>query len=50
MGKTYTVDPIRKKRLKNFGEEDRFYIHQHHEAIISPMEFDKAQEIREKSN
>lgn len=47
MGKTYTVDPIRKKRLKNFGEEDRFYIHQHHEAIISPMEFDKAQEIRE---
>ena len=34
-GKTYTVDPISKRRLDNRGEEDRFYIKDHHEAIVS---------------
>ncbi len=46
MGKTFTVDPISKRRLDNFGEEDKFYIKEHHEAIISAEDFDKAQEIR----
>jgi len=45
MGKTFTVDPISKRRLQNFGEEDQFYIRNHHEAIISQEVFDKAQEI-----
>ena len=35
MGKTFTLDPISKRRLDNFGEEDQFYIRDHHEAIIS---------------
>lgn len=46
MGKTYTVSPISKKRLRNDGVEDMYMIHDHHEAIISAAEFDKAQEIR----
>lgn len=46
MGKTFTVDPISKRRLDNFGEEDKFYIKDHHEAIITTEDFDKAQEIR----
>jgi hypothetical protein len=45
MGKTFTVDPISKRRLNNFGEEDKFYIKQHHEPIISEEVFEKAQEI-----
>ena len=46
MGKTFTVDPISKRRLDNFGEEDKFYIKEHHEAILSAEDFDKAKEIR----
>lgn len=50
MGKTYTVDAISKRRLKNFGQEDKYYIKNHHPAIVSEEVFDKAQEIREKRN
>lgn len=50
MGKTFTVSPITKRRLANFGEEDRFYIRQHHEPIISAEIFDKAQIIRKERN
>nr|WP_317729254.1 recombinase family protein [Clostridium tetani] len=46
MGKTFTLDPITKRRLENFGEEDKFYIKDHHEGIISEEDFDKAQAIR----
>ena len=46
MGKTYTVDPISKRRLDNFGEQDKFYIQNHHEPIISEEDFEKAQGIR----
>jgi len=46
LGKTFTVDPISKRRLENMGEEDQFYIKDHHEAIVSEEEWDKAQEIR----
>lgn len=41
MGKTFTVDPISKRRLDNFGEEDKFYIRDHHEAIINEETFEK---------
>ncbi|MFD0846178.1 recombinase zinc beta ribbon domain-containing protein [Streptococcus saliviloxodontae] len=33
-------------RLDNYGEEDRYYIKNNHEAIISEEDFNKAQEIR----
>lgn len=46
MGKTYTVDPISKRRLDNYGEQDKFYIENHHEPIISEEDFEKAQGIR----
>lgn len=45
MGKTFTVDPISKRRLANFGEEDRYYLADHHEPIVSEEVFEKAQEI-----
>ena len=45
LGKTFTVDPISKRRLYNFGEEDQFYIREHHEPIISEEVFEAAQEI-----
>lgn len=50
MGKTFTVDPISKRRLENLGEEDRFYIKDHHEPIVSEEIFARAQEIRQKRN
>lgn len=46
MGKTFTVDPITKRRLANFGESDKYHIENHHEPIISKEDFEKAQEIR----
>lgn len=45
MGKTFTVDPISKRRLNNKGEEDQYYIRDHHQAIISEEMFNEAQEI-----
>ena len=50
MGKTFTVDPISKRRLENFGEEDQFYIKDHHEPIVSREVFEKAQAIRSRRN
>lgn len=44
-GKTFTVDPISKRRLDNFGEEDQFYIHDHHEGIIDEELFESVQAI-----
>ena len=46
MGKTFTVDPITKRRLANFGESDKYHIENHHEPIISREDFEKAQGIR----
>lgn len=48
LGKTFTVDPISKRRIENMGEEDRYYVRNHHEPIVSEEMFDKAQEIRKK--
>lgn len=45
LGKSFTVDPISKRRLENMGEEDQFYIKDHHEPIVSAEIWDKAQEI-----
>ena len=50
LGKTFTVDPISKRRLENFGEEDKFYIRDHHEAIVSEEIFEEAQKILAKRN
>lgn len=47
MGKTYTVESISKKRNINFGKQDRYYIKNHHEPLISRELLNKAQEIRE---
>src|SRR5699024_11964416 len=49
-GKTFTADPISKRRLQNLGEEDRYYIHDHHKPIISEEMFARAQEIRRRRN
>ncbi|MCT1905253.1 recombinase family protein [Oceanobacillus sojae] len=50
MGKTFTVDPITKRRLSNFGEEDQYYITNHHEPIVSAEIFEKAEAIRTRRN
>lgn len=47
-GKTFTVDPISKRRLDNYGEEDQFYVKNHHEPIISEEVFEKVQAILSK--
>lgn len=44
-GKTFTLDPISHKRVTNMGEEDQYYMQNHHEAIIDAETFDKVQEI-----
>lgn len=44
-GKTFTVDPISKRRLENYGEEDQFYVKNHHEPIVSEEVFERAQAI-----
>ena len=48
MGKTFTVDPISKRRLSNIGESDKYYLEGHHEPIVSSEVFDQANAIREK--
>ncbi len=50
MGKTFTVDPISKRRLYNMGEVNQYYTENHHEAIVSREIFDMAQKIRERRN
>jgi DNA invertase Pin-like site-specific DNA recombinase len=48
LGKTFTVDPISKRRLDNYGEQDKFYVKDHHQPIIDKEVFEKAQEILER--
>lgn len=47
-GKTFTIDPITHKRMINKGEEDKYYIENNHEAIVSAEVYEKAQSILEK--
>ena len=42
MGKTYTGDAISNRRFQNMGQEDKYYIKNHHPAIVSEDIFDKA--------
>ncbi len=44
-GKTFTVDPISKRRLKNQGESDKFYITDRHEPIVSREQWDHVNKI-----
>jgi DNA invertase Pin-like site-specific DNA recombinase len=46
LGKTFTTDPISKRRLANFGEENQYYIRDHHEPIVSREVWDEAERIR----
>ena len=50
LGKTFTVDPIGKRRITNMGEEKMYLIRDHHEPIISREIWEKAQEIRRNRN
>ncbi|MCR5691099.1 MAG: recombinase family protein [Eubacterium sp.] len=50
MGKTFTVDPLSKRRLENRGEEDKYLIKNHHEAIITKEKFEEAQAMLSKRN
>ena len=45
LGKSYTLDSITHKKIKNRGEEDMYHFKDHHEAIIDKETFDKVQEI-----
>ncbi|MDE6947770.1 MAG: recombinase family protein [Anaeroplasmataceae bacterium] len=47
-GKTYTIDPISKKRIDNKGVVDVYHFENHHEAIVSKELWDKANEYLEK--
>lgn len=46
LGKTFTTDPISKRRLANMGEEEQYYIRDHHEPIVSRKAWDEAEQIR----
>ncbi len=45
LGKTFTLDPISKRRLKNLGEVDKYYIENHHEAIVPKEDFLQVQAL-----
>ena len=47
LGKTFTVDPISKRRLANMGEEEQYYIKDHHQAIVTEEIWEEAKRIRE---
>ncbi len=47
-GKTYTKDPISHRRVVNMGEENMYYMQEHHEPIISERMFNQVQEILQK--
>lgn len=44
-GKTFTVDPISKRRLDNQGEVDQYVMKGHHDPIITEEMFEQAQEM-----
>lgn len=44
-GKTFTLDPISKRRLDNRGEEEQYYIRDHHEPIVSREIWDRVAAI-----
>ena len=48
--KEFTIDFLQKKLKKNEGELPQYYIHEDHEAIVSPWLFDYVQDRLEKRN
>lgn len=44
-GSRYVADYLSGKCVRNHGERTRYYIEGHHEAIISPEDFDRVQEL-----
>lgn len=44
-GKTYTIDAVTHKRVINNGEEDKYFVKDHHEPIISKEDWNKVQDI-----
>ena len=42
--KGYTADFLQKKRKKNMGEVQKYYVEDHHEAIIDPIIFERVQD------
>lgn len=47
-GKTYTSDPISKKKIINRGEKDKYYTKNHHIPIIEREVWEKANELLDK--
>ncbi len=45
LGKTYTLDSITHKKIKNRGEQDMYHLKEHHEPIIDRDKFERVQEI-----
>ncbi|MEG0681251.1 MAG: recombinase family protein [Eubacterium sp.] len=51
LGKTVTLDSIEKKRIRNDGQYDRYYVKEHHDAIINREDFEAVQKLySERSN
>ncbi|MBQ8260924.1 MAG: recombinase family protein [Lachnospiraceae bacterium] len=48
--KTITTDPLTKRRIENFGEEEQYYVRDHHEPIVTKEVWEKAKEIRMSRN
>ena len=48
IGKYYTPDPLSHKRKRNNGAKDMYYVHNHHEPIISKEEWKKIMEEMER--
>ena len=46
--KQYVPDYLVQKKINNYGDVEKVYVEGTHEKIISPEDFDRAQEIREK--
>ena len=47
-GKTYTSDPISKKKIINHGEKDKYYTKDHHIPIVERNIWDKANALLDK--
>lgn len=48
--KSYSVDPLTHKTIKNYGEKEKYYVKDHHEPIISREVWNTAQEILNERN
>ncbi|MDD4295848.1 MAG: recombinase family protein [Ruminiclostridium sp.] len=46
--KTYVKDYISAKQIKNTGQSERYFIPNHHAAIISQAEFDEVQQEKKR--